>query len=85
MVMTRSRNGSRSPSHAGSPVCHGGSPVRRGASPVRRGASPVRRGASPVRRGGGDDDRSPPPSITLRNRMVGCKHHPLLLSPIRLP
>ena len=59
MVMTRSRNGSRSPSHAGSPVCHGG-------SPVRRGASPVRRGASPVRRGGGDDDRSPPPSITLR-------------------
>ena len=52
MIMTRSRNGSRNPSRGGSPVCHGGSPVRRGASPVRRG--------------GGDDDRSPSPSITLR-------------------
>ena len=51
IIMTRSRNGS---------------PVRRGGSPVHRGGSPVRRGASPVRRGGGDDDRSPSPSITLR-------------------
>ena len=42
------------------------SPVRRGASPVHHGASPVRSGASPMCRGGGDDDRSPSPSIPLR-------------------
>ena len=67
MIMTRSRNGSRNPSRAGSPVHCGGSPVRRGGYPVRRGASPVRRGASPVRRGGGGgDDRSPSPSFLLR-------------------
>ena len=47
------------------PMTRSGNPSRAG-SPVRRGASPVRRGASPVRRGGGDDDRSPSPSITLR-------------------
>ena len=54
MIMTRSRNGSRNPSRAGSPVRGGGAPVRRGGSPVRRGCD--------------DDDssRSPSPSIPLR-------------------
>ena len=51
MIMTRSRNSSRS-----------GSPVRCGASPIRRGGSAVRRCASPVCGGGDDDDSSRSPS-----------------------
>ena len=40
-------------------------PMTRSRNPSRAG-SPVHSGASLDRRGGGDDDRSPSPSITLR-------------------
>ena len=40
MIMTRSRNGSRNPSHGGSPIRRGGSPVRRDGDDDDRSPSP---------------------------------------------